>query len=74
MAVEMQSVDCAAETMILATAENSIMLPDSFEGIGLYRFTILKDTHKSKVDELPQKEIRKSEESAENGDLKRSSI
>ena len=34
--VELQSVDCA-ETMILATAENSIMLPDSFEGRGLYR-------------------------------------
>ena len=40
-AVELQSVDCAAETMILATAENNIMLPDSFEGSGLYRFTII---------------------------------
>ena len=59
-AVELQSVDCAAETMILATAENNIMLPDSFEGSGLYRFTILKDTHKNKVDRLIQKKIRKS--------------
>ena len=72
--VELQSVDCA-ETMILATAENSIMLPDSFERRGLYRFTIfLKDTHKNKVDGLLQKEIRKSFESSENGDLKRISI
>jgi len=51
------------------------MLPDSFEGNQLYRFTIfLKDTHKNKVYGLLKTEIRKSKESVVNGDLKRSSI